>query len=174
MRLAFIDKDWTLVKPKSGDTFVQSPDDQELLPGVLERLTELEDAEYKPVIISNQQGVQKGYKTLQNAIDEMRYCLELTGIERAYFCPDEGHSMGYVNLIDEAPKPLATHKHPIFRKPAPGMPNVVMELLGAVPSDCLFIGDMESDRQCADNAKVPFIHVDDWLQDGLKSLLIGH
>ena len=37
-KLLILDKDGTLVRPKSGGRFVQSPDDQELIPGVVEVL----------------------------------------------------------------------------------------------------------------------------------------
>lgn len=54
--IAFLDKDGTLIRPKSGHKFVQSPDDQELIPGVSDRLKELTNKGYELVIISNQGG----------------------------------------------------------------------------------------------------------------------
>ena len=37
-KLLILDKDGTLVRPKSGNEFVQHPEDQELLPGVVEAI----------------------------------------------------------------------------------------------------------------------------------------
>ena len=91
IKLAIVDKDGALVCPKSGNTFVQNPQDQELLPGVQEAVSRLVADGYVLVIASNQGGVAAGHKTLEDAIAEMQYCLSLLPqIDRAYFCPDYG------------------------------------------------------------------------------------
>jgi len=147
-KLLILDKDGTLVCPKSGKEFVQHPEDQELIPGVSEAIARYAANGWKMAIASNQGGVatQKckpldfpvgaycitdtdppikivgkkttsggvllrtaqpksngqdnfyfcpsssvrfQYKTLDDAIAEMRYTMKLTSsIETAYFCPD--------------------------------------------------------------------------------------
>lgn len=87
-RLLALDKDGTLVRPASGSKFVQHPEDQVLLPGVAEVIRRYADEGWAMVICSNQGGVAAGHKTLEEAIAEMRYCLNLLPeINTAYFCP---------------------------------------------------------------------------------------
>ncbi len=88
-KLLLLDKDGTLVRPKSGGEFVQHPEDQELLPGVAETIERYAADGWTMAIVSNQGGVSAGYKTLEDAISEMRHCMGLLPqIETAYFCPN--------------------------------------------------------------------------------------
>lgn len=92
-KLAVIDKDGALVTPKSREVFIKAPEDQILVPQVIDRLKYLQERGYRLAIASNQGGVASGYKTLKNALLEMRYCLELLKehnilIDRALLCPD--------------------------------------------------------------------------------------
>lgn len=64
MKLAILDKDGTLVLPKSGNTFVQNPTDQILMFGAIEGCQRLIDAGYVLAIASNQGGVASNHKTL--------------------------------------------------------------------------------------------------------------
>lgn len=43
------------------------------------------------------------------------------------------------------------------KKPAPDRVYDAMELLGAKPSECVYVGDSEVDMETADNAGIPFI-----------------
>lgn len=54
--LIVFDKDGTLTRPKSGKIFPQSPQDQELLPGVLEHIELLRSNRWIMAIASNQDG----------------------------------------------------------------------------------------------------------------------
>lgn len=55
-KLLILDKDGTLTRPKSGGTFVQHPEDQELILGVAETLRRYEDDGWSMAIASNQGG----------------------------------------------------------------------------------------------------------------------
>lgn len=88
-KLLILDKDGTLTTTVSGEKFVQHPKDQQLLPGVAEALQRYADNGWQSVIASNQGGVAAGYKSLDEAIREMRFCWGLIpAINRIYFCPD--------------------------------------------------------------------------------------
>jgi D-glycero-D-manno-heptose 1,7-bisphosphate phosphatase len=92
-KLLLVDKDGTLVRPKSGKEFVQNHKDQELLPKVAETIAHYRAEGWWINIISNQGGVALGYKSLEDTIQEMQFCLELLpDIDSAYFCPDDGET----------------------------------------------------------------------------------
>lgn len=98
MKLLILDKDGTLVKSKSGNKFVQHPQDQELLPNVAETLQRSRDDGWQIAIASNQGGVAAGHKTIDEAIAEMLYCLNLLDLPMGLFCPDfEGQECWLVN-----------------------------------------------------------------------------
>jgi D-glycero-D-manno-heptose 1,7-bisphosphate phosphatase len=89
MHLLLLDKDGTLIQPRSGRRFVRHPQDQELMPGVKAAIAQYAAQGWKMAIVSNQGGVAAGHKTLEDAIAEMAYCLELLPqIEVGFFCPD--------------------------------------------------------------------------------------
>jgi D-glycero-D-manno-heptose 1,7-bisphosphate phosphatase len=100
-KLAVLDKDGTLVVPKSGDKFINSPEDQILIPNVIDRLKYLQSQGYRLAIASNQGGVEMGHKTLNNALLEIRFCVELLHdagivIDRAMLCPDYKGEICYI------------------------------------------------------------------------------
>jgi D-glycero-D-manno-heptose 1,7-bisphosphate phosphatase len=89
MKVLLLDKDGTLVNPLSGGEFPKNPEDQELLPGVAESVEAFSKAGWVIHIVSNQGGVEAGFKSLEFAIAEMKYCLGLLPkVESAYFCPN--------------------------------------------------------------------------------------
>ena len=83
MKLLVLDKDGTLTRTKSGHTFVQHPEDQVLIDGVVEAIAAYTADGWTMAIASNQGGVAAGHKTLEEAIAEMQYAMELTGINIA-------------------------------------------------------------------------------------------
>ena len=136
-KLLVLDKDGTLTRPKSGNTFVQNPEDQELIEGVAEAIARYVADGWTLAIASNQGGCHKisseaqyipigayievggiaerceylgdkgedilfngyylipkttlikyQYKSIDMAIAEMQYALQLTGIDIAFFCSD--------------------------------------------------------------------------------------
>jgi len=171
MKLAILDKDGTLAQPKSGSKFVQSPDDQELMPGVKEAIAALVADGYMLVIASNQGGVEAGHKSLDDAIAEMRYCMKLLPeIERSYFCPDFAGQTCYM-VLDQVirTKTLSATDWGFksFRKPDPGMLlhalwvfKIAYNVVGSV--DVVYIGDRPEDEQASEAAGIPFIHADVW------------
>jgi D-glycero-D-manno-heptose 1,7-bisphosphate phosphatase len=167
--LVILDKDGTLVEPISGNTFVQSSTDQKLLPTVAERIAELKTGGARLVIVSNQGGVASGHKTLQQAEEEMKFCLTLLPeIDSAFFCPDfEGH------LCYSVQKNRKRHTlyndlayfstlRGTYRKPKPGMLHLVIHCFGESEKDAVMVGDRPEDAQAAVSAGVTFLDAEAW------------
>lgn len=170
MKLLLLDKDGTLIQPKSGAKFVSKSWDQAALPGVIETLDRYVAEGWLPVIISNQGGVAAGHKSLESVIDEMRFCLELfPAIKEAYFCPDfEGSICWRVwreDAIEYKPESFDVYELGIsgeFRKPNAGMLKLAIHIENA--DQALMIGDRDEDEAAAITASVPF----QWAADFTK------
>lgn len=165
-KLLLLDKDGTLISPKSGAKFVGDPWDQMPLPNVCDRLKKYGDEDWKMAIISNQGGVAAGHKSLENCILEMKFCLELfPEITDAYFCPNfEGSESQRVwgncdveHRILYSKKSFETIELQIggqFRKPNPGMLKLAASFCNF--EEVLYIGDRPEDEGAASAANIPF------------------
>ncbi|NER40055.1 MAG: HAD hydrolase-like protein [Oscillatoria sp. SIO1A7] len=95
-KVLFLDLNGTVRSPKSGGLFIKDPLDQELIPGAKEAI-----ATHQGLIvgITNQGGVEAGYKSLEDCIKEQRRTLEIIPeMESIYFCPDfEGRFCWEIN-----------------------------------------------------------------------------
>jgi D-glycero-D-manno-heptose 1,7-bisphosphate phosphatase len=168
MNLLLIDKDGTLVKTKSGEKFVNKPWDQELLPGVKEAFDHYKPRNWKIIIISNQGGVAAGHKTFTDAINEMRFCMELLpDIQECYFCPDyDGESCyrvwndDFINYNSESFPVWELEIQKQFRKPSPGMLKLAAHIEAA--NKIWYVGDRDEDEQAAKAANINFIWADIW------------
>lgn len=172
-KLLVLDKDGTLVRPKSGNTFVQHPEDQELIEGVAEAIQRYVADGWQLAIASNQGGVAAGYKSLDDAIAEMQYAMKLTGIPDAYFCPDmEGISCLWVNEYRHVDIVSTFKKYEelsgSYRKPAGGMLRLAGWRMQS-GYNCrleievsLMIGDRPEDEQAAQAAGFDFLWADEW------------
>jgi D-glycero-D-manno-heptose 1,7-bisphosphate phosphatase len=184
--LVILDKDGTLIQPKGGRQFVESPTDQEILPGVADKIAQLKAVGATLVIASNQGGVAAGHKSLESAIAEMLYCLQLLPeVERAFFCPDwEGQTFYDVHRsnIDtqlplrmigwEAYKGIAVEDLiGQWRKPNPGMLIAATRLYPMI-SEIYMVGDRPEDQQAAQAADVAFIDAEAW-RNGAVSIAPG-
>ncbi|MEM6432282.1 MAG: HAD-IIIA family hydrolase [Cyanobacteria bacterium P01_D01_bin.115] len=181
MKLLLLDKDGTLTTPKSGAKFVQHPEDQELLPGVIEAIRHYDDTGWNLAIASNQGGVAAGHKTLEDAALEMRYCISLLrdgGIQaieiNAYFCPDfEGMKCGVVKTGCYPFRFRDDHlKVDSYRKPNAGMIQAAIYDLAPFFSEleeALFVGDRPEDEEAASNAGVQFMWAEAWRNTGIHN-----
>jgi D-glycero-D-manno-heptose 1,7-bisphosphate phosphatase len=176
--LDIFDKDGTLVETKSGEPFPKLGD-QRLISGVKERIADSAAAGNIIVVASNQGGIEKGYKRLEDAIAEFQEVMELLPeISACYFCPNfDGTQCVYVSKEGRV---VAVHDHwkkydyliGSYRKPKPGMLllAIARELWVPVPGDkkpnkevAHYTGDRPEDEGAAMNAGVSFRHVNDWL-----------
>jgi D-glycero-D-manno-heptose 1,7-bisphosphate phosphatase len=168
MNLLLLDKDGTLIKTKSGETFINKPWDQEALPGVNEALIYYKQHGWKVVVISNQGGVAKNYKSLESAIAEMRFCMELLPeIEECYFCPDfEGENCyriwadDFILYNSDSYSVSELEIQNQFRKPSPGMLKLAAHIEAA--SKVWYVGDRDEDEQAAGAAGINFMDAETW------------
>ena len=167
-KLCILDKDGTIVKPASGETFVQHPQDQVLLPGVERTIAQMASEGYTFAIASNQGGVEAGHKTLNDAFAEMRYCLELLPqIDCAYFCPTPPKSSG-----DHCWQVFRGFERSLswnilnfgfntgFRKPNPGM--LQLAVCFGKADEVLYVGDRDEDKLASEAANIPFQWAHEW------------
>jgi D-glycero-D-manno-heptose 1,7-bisphosphate phosphatase len=186
-KLLLLDKDGTLTAPKSGGAFPQHPKDQRLREGVEQALKEYAENDWTMAIVSNQGGVAAGHKTLEDAIAEMRYAMQLIYPLLKYpqnlhfrglLCPDQGDTLWAINAFSQqgewrsynASESLCPGKYK-YRKPAPGMLLEALDYLkfsginiGDRPEDrILMVGDRPEDQQAAFAAGVPFLWEHEWV-----------
>lgn len=173
-KLLLLDKDGTLISPKSGAKFVSDPWDQAPLPGASETLQKYAANGWEMVVCSNQGGVAAGHKTLDNCILEMKFCLQLFAeIKEAYFCPDfEGNECwrlwgdcGEDSRILYGKNSWETTDLQIegkFRKPNPGILMLAAHFYNF--EEIVYVGDRPEDEGAAIAGKIPF----QWAADFFK------
>lgn len=149
MMLYIFDKDSTLIKSKSGQKFINSVEDQELIPGVKEKIDQLKANGHKIAIAFNQGGVAFGYMSLDDAFGIIDHAAKLVGADYATFC--SYHPGGTVEAFKvDSP----------YRKPNPGMIfECIGELVGGYSvdkNDIVFIGDRPEDQEVARRVGVQF------------------
>src|SRR4051794_9835105 len=137
----FLDRDGTLMHEVE---YCRDPAKVALLSGVQNGLAQLKSAGYQLVIITNQSGLGRGWITQEEYEAVHRRLIELLGpelIHATYYCPD----------------------HPDFptdrRKPAPGMIHEAARDLHLDLARSYFIGDRQTDLDCARAAGVRAILV---------------
>jgi D-glycero-D-manno-heptose 1,7-bisphosphate phosphatase len=179
MKLLIFDKDGTLIAPISPGVFVRNPQDQRLFPGVAEKIERYRVQGWGMAIASNQGGCDsidpqtgKPFKTLDAAIEEMRFAMKLTGIEKAVFCPRmDGDCMYQVKANDVYHRGMSSYEcagFVGFRKPDPGM---LLWLMAAWKYEhVLFVGDRSEDEGAAVGAAVEFQWAKDFFGDRRSSL----
>lgn len=126
-RAVFLDRDGTLIEEKD---YLSNPDDVTLIPGVVEALKLLRDAEFALVLVTNQSGIARGYFTLDDyeaVASRLDQLLAEEGItlDDSRFCPHHPEITGEC----------------LCRKPSTGMHREASDLLGLDPSLSFFVGD---------------------------------
>ena len=142
--IVFLDRDGTLMR---NIPFLNDPTRVEVFPGTGEALRGLQDAGFRLVIVTNQQGIGLGYVSYDAFIAINRVLLkELSRsgvvISKILFCP---HS-----LADQCD----------CRKPGTAMLRRAMEEFGVAPGKCYFLGDSADDAQAAAAAGIQFFLID--------------
>jgi D-glycero-D-manno-heptose 1,7-bisphosphate phosphatase len=170
-KILFLDLDGTVRRTKSGATFINTPLDQEIIPGVIEAIARYPD--HYLIGITNQGGVAAGKKSLEDAIAEQKYTMQLLPqLLEIYFCPDfEGehcykiygtHVEHYVRSHLKNPNYPSEPLYESFRKPGSGMVMLAIDKFKFYPDECLFVGDRAEDQACALSAEIPFMWAADW------------
>lgn len=151
-RILFLDRDGTLNRSPGGRP-PNDPREVELLPRVATTLSAYANEGWRLVIVTNQGGVAFGYLGKDEAWAVHQAVLDRlpVPVDASYLCPH--HPLGHV-----PPYNIECSR----RKPNPGAILDALARFDARPQDCLFVGDMESDRLAAVAAKVPFRWADDF------------
>lgn len=179
MNILFVDLDKTIRRPKKGE-FIYPPEEQEIIPEALNALRQYMD--WTIIGITNQYGVKKQYKTLEEAIREQRFTMQLIAdqgnglflLQEVLFCPDGGDTCCRVTAesldvniqkITEEQTYLYNRNqgYAKFRKPDIGMLQVAMHQLSSAKIEkSLLVGDDPTDKECANNANIPFLWAHEW------------
>lgn len=154
-----------------------------VLPGVQPKLTELWAHGHQIALVTNQGGVAFGYEKSTQVNRKMHTVCRALGFE-----PREHEHLGETFLCRVQPVAdgdrggpvhayIALH-HPNakvpgwkadwaaqWRKPGPGMIVQAMKDYGVNPTDTVFVGDLETDRQAAQAAGVGFAWADDFFEN---------
>ena len=151
VRLYIFDADGTLRRTTvEGLPCPNRPGEWELIPGVRERLAEIDWSRARFGVASNQGGVGVGYLSLAAArglLEEM--VVEAFGVAKP--------PPGSVELCPHAP-----YRNCPCRKPNPGMLITLMRRFRAEPIETLFVGDMDKDEEAARRAGTRFTWTHDF------------
>lgn len=153
-QLIIYDADGTLITTLSGARFRQDAQDWQTLPGRREKCHLLKRQGKKQAVASNQGGVAFGYlkeHDIRRALIDMA---EKLCLDAVYMCPEhpQGKVPGY--SVDSPD-----------RKPGPGMLQKAMYAFEVTPEHTLFVGDMDTDQQAAQNAGCHFAWARDFFED---------
>lgn len=164
-KILFVDCDRTIRKPKSGAKFINSPTDQEAIPGAIKAIENAQNKGFLIIGITNQPGVAAGHKSLENCIKEQQYTLELfPQIEAIYFCPDFEGKLCYLVRRNSCEQRYKWRDDINFRKPGDGM--IFRAFIdyngGDYYEEAWMIGDRPEDEQAATSAGISFMDADIW------------
>ena len=163
MRILFLDLDGTVRRSKSGQTFINDPKDQEIIPGVDEAIDRY--VGWLIVGITNQGGVAAGKKSLENCIEEQQEFLRMfPDMDSIYFCPDFEGKVCY-RVEPDCFENCSIDRWGDFRKPGAGMIRSALKHLPRM-REGLFVGDRPEDELAASRARLPFIWADAWRESG--------
>jgi D-glycero-D-manno-heptose 1,7-bisphosphate phosphatase len=172
-KLYLFDRDSTLTIPASGEKFPKSVDDQQWMPGRLERLHELQAQGAHTAIITNQGGAAWGIFEPDAMCEVLaRQCKE-GRIDTFFVC---FHDISEKAKLKAKIKELtgsedyqgyaALYKDYHRRKPSPGMLIEAMEHFNVSREDTVMIGDREEDKAAAENALIDFVWSWEFFNEG--------
>lgn len=156
MKLIILDRDGVI--NEDSDNFIKSPEEWIPIPGSLEAIAKLKQADYTVAIATNQSGIARGYydlDTLKAMHEKMAGLLAAlnASVEYIAFCPHLGD-----DNCD-------------CRKPKPGMLHTIAEHFSADLSKTTMIGDTLRDMQAAYAAGADFALVK--TGKGLRTIAAG-
>lgn len=155
-----LDLDGTVRRNKSGKSFIENVDDIELMPGIEKIMWHYRNAGWLIIGISNQGGVAFGHKRPSHIERELLVTFEL-------FVKNPFHVVKTCYHMEGGTIEPFNHRS-MLRKPNTGM-------LALAEYECwnagymidwdksVFVGDRPEDQQCAENAKIKFHFIDEFL-----------
>lgn len=134
MKLVILDRDGVI--NHDSDQFIKSPAEWQPIPGSLEAIARLNQADYRVVVATNQSGIGRGLfdmPTLNAIHDKMHKACAMVGarIDAVFFCPHTADSRCYC------------------RKPNPGMLEEIAARYNIKLSGVPVVGDSLRDLQPA-------------------------
>ena len=148
--LYIFDKDGTLVQDVDGKRPPNTLDEQKPFPDVLAKCQMLIAEGHLLAVASNQGGVAFGMMTATQAHALVQQITTYIGAITYAVCVT--HPTG---------KKKSARRESHFRKPDGGMIEYLMDAIGVLPADTVYIGDMDTDQQAAEAAGVKF----EWAKD---------
>lgn len=150
---AFVDLDGTLVKPQEDRKFPSSPEDFQLIEPTFEVLAELVHKGMKPIIVSNQGGIQSGHVVeyeVHQRVQRMKAMIRKKSLGEALI--QKGWDFPFYYTSDASPAYIGS-------KPNPGMGYKAAMDHGLILRNSVMIGDAPShedrdrteDKKFADN-----------------------
>lgn len=170
IKLLLLDLDGTLREPKSGNDFIQHPLDQKIIPGADIAIAHYAAKGYFCVGITNQGGVEAGFKSFDDCAIEQQQTLQFfPGLQEILFCPDFGGRDCW-RVVRDSEIIEAVHYtfwgskfSGKFRKPQPGMLLAAIEQFQNVESSqTWFIGDRPEDELATEAAGINFLAAQTW------------
>jgi D-glycero-D-manno-heptose 1,7-bisphosphate phosphatase len=149
-KAVFLDRDGTIIADVG---YLNTPDDIKFIPGSLEAIKMLKEADYKVVVITNQAGVARGLVTedMLQTIDKVMHKWILnsgTHLDGIYYCPHHPEHGHY-------PYKQAC----ACRKPHPGLIKKAQRDLDIDLSGSFMVGDKASDVDAGKTAGVKTVFV---------------
>lgn len=167
--ILFTDLDGTIrYNGKDPKGFISTPDEVEIFDGVVDILKSYKSKGWRIVSISNQGGIAMGHvaehTVARNMAETQRMCANL--FDRMYWCIHHPNAVGD-DFASTEEKSVC-----LCRKPRIGYIVAAMASLAEQyreeykPYTCLFVGDREEDKGCAEAANIQFIWADTWRKIG--------
>jgi histidinol-phosphate phosphatase family protein len=149
-----VSKEWSLFLDRDGvinrrimDGYVQTINEFDILPGVLDAITKFTNQFQRIFIVTNQQGIGKGLMTHR----------QLTNIHN-HLIDEISKNNGNIDAVYYAPQLVAENSN--FRKPKIGMAlKAKVEFPEVDLSKSIMIGDSVSDMQFGKNAGMTTIFI---------------
>lgn len=160
-----LDFDGTVRTSKSGNIFSNNLEDFVLVEGIAEKIGQYKKDEHLICICSNQGGIAHGYKTEQELFSQFDYIEDLLKISLNLDYVFD--SIIYCPYMEDGKIEQFSFKS-LLRKPQIGM---LVELenefydYGIIIDwdNSLFVGDQDSDKQCAERAGIKYLDIVDFL-----------
>jgi len=139
-KAVFLDRDGVINKDHG---YVYKVENFDFVMGIFDFCRYVKRLGYKIIIVTNQSGIGRGYYTESNFSEltawmKAQFAHNKCPIDAVYYCPHhpEKATAPYLQYCD-------------CRKPAPGMLLKAIEDFDLAPSECVMIGDNETDMQAA-------------------------
>ena len=174
-RLYLFDVDGTVIRSFMREDGGADPYDRvEVLPGRVETFALLTAMSHRVAFCTNQGGVAFGFQTRKQVRDKMVAVLDalelpvnpnvqpvLSDEKRRIVANPAQCYVALRHPKAKVPELVATSEHR-WRKPLGGMIRAAMADYSVTQSQTMYVGDMESDRQAANNAGVPYADAEDF------------